>query len=368
VAWYALVALAIILFIAVPGGLRTSDGLQLVFATVLTVLPAPLLRRWPLPALVLIMAISFTATAALRVHDIAYLPVLAADLAVAFIAATRSGRISIVAAAMALVAQIAAGLSDISRSHASSRPIPFAVVAIVAAWVIGYSIRERRMHADALRVQESAQAATAERLRIARELHDMIAHSIAIIAIQAGVGSRVMETQPVEARNALDIIETTSRETLAGLRRTLGTLRRADSGPGSDPAPLEPAPGLADLDRLAASTLDAGVRVDVRWRGQRRPIPADIDLSAYRIIQEALTNVVRHADTGACQVTVDYRDDDLLIEVTDRGRGGGELGTGFGIVGMRERVGLLHGDLTAEPRLEGGFRVAARLPMPATLR
>src|SRR5207247_10820514 len=146
------------------------------------------------------------------------------------------------------------------------------------------------------RPQAKLQAATAERLRIARELHDMIAHGIGVIAIQAGVGSRVIDTQPAEVRNALTAIEATSRETLAGLRRMLGVLRRAEPGspgspgrPGPGHGPPEPAPGLADLGRLAATTAEAGVRVELRWLGERRPLPADIDLSAFRIIQEAVT-------------------------------------------------------------------------------
>ena len=110
--------------------------------------------------------------------------------------------------------------------------------------------------------------------------------------------------------------------------------------------------------------MGAGVRVEVRWRGQRRPLPADIDQSAFRIIQEAVTNVVRHAGTGHCQVIIDQQDDQVAIEVTDDGRGGAAEGAGYGITGMRERAGLLHGQLSAGPRPEGGFRVAARLPLP----
>ncbi|GGZ61953.1 hypothetical protein GCM10010371_21680 [Streptomyces subrutilus] len=228
--------------------------------------------------------------------------------------------------------------------------------------------RERREHAVALRSQEVAEAVTAERLRIARELHDVVAHSIGIIAIQAGVGSRVIQTRPAEAREALRAIETTSRETLSGLRRTLVSLRRAERGAtASEPSPLAPSPGLADVERLAAATADAGVRVDVRRGGEQRPVPTDIDLSAYRIVQESLTNVVRHAATERCRVAIDYRDGELLVEVVDDGRGttGDGSAHGFGIIGMRERVGLVGGRLTAGPRPEGGFRVAARLPLPA---
>jgi signal transduction histidine kinase len=149
-------------------------------------------------------------------------------------------------------------------------------------------------------------------------------------------------------------------------------LRRAELeplGPGAEQAPLGPAPGLADLEQLAAVTADAGVRVDVEWLGSREPLPADIDLSAFRIIQEAVTNVVRHAGTGRCLVWIDRQDGQLSIEVTDGGRGApvsknSPAGTGYGITGMRERAALLGGDLQAGPRPGGGFRVAARLPVP----
>jgi len=235
------------------------------------------------------------------------------------------------------------------------------VLSVLAAWLAGASVRERREHAVALRAQSAAQAVTAERLRIARELHDMVAHSIGIIAIQAGVGARVINTQPAEARNALDAIEATSRETLSGLRRMLTALRE------SEHAPLEPTPGLADVERLAALTGDAGVRVDVRWLGERRPLPPDVDLAAYRTIQEALTNVVRHAGTDRARVLIELGEDEVSVEITDGGRGDtGNLG--FGLIGMRERVGLLHGQLAAGPGPHGGFRRAARVPIPASVR
>ena len=235
----------------------------------------------------------------------------------------------------------------------------------IIAWLIGHSIRQAQARAELVRAQAAAQAAMAERLRIARELHDMVAHSIGIIAIQAGSGRRVFDARPDEARDALAAIEATSRETLSGLRRMVTGLRRAEPEPGPGQAPLGPAPGLADIDRLAATTRDAGVQVEVDWRGSREPLPADIDLSAFRIIQEAVTNVVRHAGTGQCQVLIDQQDGQLSIEVTDSGRGGSTAGTGYGITGMRERAALLGGDFSAGPRPGGGFRVAARLPVPA---
>ncbi len=236
------------------------------------------------------------------------------------------------------------------------------------AWLIGNSIRQAQARTELVRAQATAQTAMAERLRIARELHDIVAHSIGVIAIQAGSGRSVFDARPAEARDALATIEATSRETLSGLRRMMTGLRRAEPGSGPGQAPLGPAPGLADIDRLAAMTLDAGVQVEVEWLGSREPLPADIDLSAFRIIQEAITNVVRHAGTDRCLVWIDQQDGYLSIEVTDSGRGGSTTGTSYGITGMRERAALLGGDFSAGPRPGGGFRVAARLPVPAPAR
>jgi signal transduction histidine kinase len=338
------------------------------------VVSAGLLRRWPLLALALLVAIPVVASAmdAMRLGlGLLVLFYAAAGIEVCFIAATRPRRISLAATLMVF------GVPATFVAEGLEMPVQLDVLVLlttVIAWLAGQSVRQAAVQAEARRAQAQAQAAVTERLRIARELHDMVAHSIGIIAIQAGVGRRVIETQPAEARNALTAIEATSRETLAGLRQMLGVLRRAEPGPGR--GPLESAPGLADLGRLAATTRDAGVRVELRWLGPRRPLPADIDLSAFRIIQEAVTNVIRHAGTGQCRVTVDCREEELGIEVTDEGRGGapptegpGERGAieggGFGIDGMRERARLLGGELTAGPRAGGGFRVAARLPVPA---
>src|ERR1700735_1681740 len=265
----------------------------------------------------------------------------------------------------------AAARTEPVRVSAGAPPCPVAVpLFTIIAWLIGHSIRQAQARTELVRVQAAAQAAMEERLRIARELHDMGAHRIGIIAIQAGSGRSVFDARPGEAREALAAIEATSRETLSGLRRMVTGLRRAGPEPGSWLAPLGPAPGLADIDRLAATALDAGVRVevDVDWRGSREPLPPDIDLSAFRIIQEAVTNVVRHAGTDRCKVCIGQQDGQLSIEVTDSGHGGSTAGTGYGITGMRERAALLGGDFSAGPRPGGGFRVAARLPVPAPAR
>ena len=284
----------------------------------------------------------------------------AAGIAICYVAVTRPLRIS--ATGLAVVGAVllipGPGGTDLAQLRAG-----VAVVTVIA-WLIGHSIRQARARTDLLR----AQTVMAERLRIARELHDIVAHSIGIIAIQAGAGRRVFDARPAEARDALAAIEATSRETLSGLRRMVTGLRLAEPGPGPGQAPLGPAPGLAGIERLAAMTLEAGVKVEVDWRGSREPLPADIDLSAFRIIQEAVTNVVRHAGTGQCRVLIDQQDGYLSIEVTDSGRGGSVAGTGYGITGMRERAALLGGDFSAGPRPGGGFRVAARLPVPAPAR
>jgi signal transduction histidine kinase len=341
---------------------------------------ALLLRRWPLAALaatlggsVVSMLLEPRPSYALVVYA------CVVGLEVCYIAATRSHRVSVPGAAMAAagllipllavpaLAPLRGGSLGGSAIHLVTIVVP---VFVIIAWLIGHSTRQAHGRAEQARIQAAAQAAMEERLRIARELHDMVAHSVGIIAIQAGSGRSVFDARPGEARDALAAIEATSRETLSGLRRMVTGLRRAEPEPGSWLAPLGPVPGLADIDRLAATALDAGVRVevDVDWRGSREPLPADIDLSAFRIVQEAVTNVVRHARTDQCRVSIGQQDGQLSIEVTDSGRGGSAAGTGYGITGMRERAVLLGGDFSAGPRPGGGFRVAARLPVPTAAR
>jgi signal transduction histidine kinase len=335
-----------------------------------------LLLRRPLLALGLglagLVASAFTAGS----WELSYVEVLVVDAVVLYVVASWPRRVAALATAMALGTQLALIVIEPGEPSALPVPTPFVVLAVVTAWAIGSSIAQQRRHTEALRAQATVQAVTAERLRIARELHDLISHSIGSIAIQAGVGCRVIETQPAEARKALAAIEATSRETLAGLRRTLGALRRSEPepGPGLGLGPgsalglglgatlVDPSPGLHDLDRLAESLLDAGVRVEIRRLGEPRPLAPDVDLAAFRIIQESVTNVARHAGTPTCRVTVTHGDTEVAIEVDDEGRGGGVDETGFGIVGMRERAELLGGHFDAGPRPQGGFRVTARLP------
>ncbi|MEV0399347.1 sensor histidine kinase [Actinoallomurus sp. NPDC050550] len=327
------------------------------------------LRRIPLFALVMmlfgcVLVVVLAGPQHMGASRTPFLTFLVVDLALAYIVATRTSRVSTTAVVLSFVVQ-SLTIAGFSPGMDVTTNAEVAILAVTTAYVAGRLFRERREYAAALRSRAVADAVTAERLRIARELHDMVAHTIGIVALQAGAAKRVIDTQPARARDALGEVEMASRETLSGLRRMLGALRQAEA----EAAPLHEMPGLADVDRLAESTTAAGVRVDVRSRGERRPLPPDVDLSAYRIIQEAVTNVVRHADTRSCTVTIEYRDEDLTIEVTDGGRGHGAApGTGYGLVGMRERVTLLHGDFTAGPHPEGGFRVTARLPLPTGVK
>ncbi|MEV4513811.1 sensor histidine kinase [Dactylosporangium sp. NPDC049525] len=349
-------------------------GLRYALPLLVVVIPLVLLARRPVTALALMLTGCLIVAAFVWswefgfLRDVRYLQFITIDLTVGYIATHRRPRISIAAAVVAGLAEIGA----IAAGRMASAPsFTLAVVmAMLAAWLVGNRNRERRANAEAVRAQEASRAITAERLRIARELHDMVAHSIGIIAIQAGMGARVIDARPDEARNALRAIETTSRATLAGLRRAVGALRGNETAGGQHAPPLEPLPGLVDLDRLVAATADAGVTVDVCWQGARRPLPPDLDLAAFRIIQEAVTNVVRHAGTDACQVTIGHGADELTVEIMDQGAGTG-TGTvaagGFGLIGMRERATLLRGDFTAGPHPGGGYRVAARLPLPATV-
>ena len=298
------------------------------------------------------------------------------------------------------------------------------ILCVVVAWSLGYIVRQRRRYALGMQEEAASKAVAVERLRIARELHDVVAHSMSVIAVQAGYGQYVIDSQPADAKDALGAIQATSREALEEMRRMLGALRYADETcstaggdagvagaatgvaglfrPGPSPehpeppacqdgrarAPLSPAPGLGDLDRLIARTAGAGVRAEVHRLGTPRDLPGSIELSAYRIIQEALTNVVKHAHASRCSVLLDYGEQELTIEVTDGGAGvpapamamaGGPLaaglagaglagaglpGAGHGLIGMRERVSLLGGEFTAGPLPGYGFQVIARIPLP----
>jgi signal transduction histidine kinase len=248
---------------------------------------------------------------------------------------------------------------------------------LIAAWFVGDSVAAQRCYAAGLAAQadreraaeaeRARQQVSAERVRIARELHDVVAHSLAVITVQAGVGRRLMAKHPEEASSALDSIETIGRTAQDELRVVLGLLRDVETAV----ADLEPAPKLAGLAELAETVRVSGTAVDLRVSGTERPLSPALELSIYRVVQEALTNVVKHAPGARVTVGLAFSAAQVRLEVADDGgpaggRGGGlerPARPGHGIVGMRERIAAFGGWLVAEPVAGRGFRVIAEVPV-----
>ncbi|MCT9091329.1 sensor histidine kinase [Streptomyces sp. ASQP_92] len=252
-------------------------------------------------------------------------------------------------------------------------------VPFVLAWVLGDSMRTRKAYfaqleerASRLEREREAQAkvaVAAERARIARELHDVVAHNVSVMVVQADGAAYVMDTSPEQARTALETISTTGRQALAEMRRLLGVLR---TGEHQEAGEYVPQPDVQQIEDLVETVRGAGLTVDFKIEGTPRPLPSGVELTAYRIVQEALTNTRKHGgpDAGA-SVRLVYFDDGLGLLVEDDGRGaahevyedGGADGQGHGLIGMRERIGMVGGTLDAGPRPGGGFRISALLPL-----
>jgi signal transduction histidine kinase len=342
------------------------------------VLPAAARRRWPRTALALVVAggaavaaLSFSPNPPLAAGFVLYLiPLWFARRGARWLLA---GSLLVTAAGDIAFGLARHGVYRPGGTRAAAGLLLESGLLLVGAWLFGYLARLRRAYSAGLREQagqqareqlaEARRANSEERLRIARELHDVVAHSMSVIAVQAGVANYVAGTRPEEAARALSSIEETSRGALREMRALLGVLRNEET-PG---AGLVPAPGLAGLKALADRTAEVGVRVDLDIHGDWPPLPAGLDLAAYRVIQEAITNVIKHAATDRCRVAVGYADQSLNLEITDNGIGAAPgtpaPGTGHGITGMRERVGMYGGEFGAAPRPEGGFRVSARFPL-----
>lgn len=244
----------------------------------------------------------------------------------------------------------------------------FQSVVLLLVWSVGYILGGRLQRAEALArraaelEQERNRAISEERARLARELHDIVAHSVSMIAVQAEAGETLLEDDPERAAAAFRSIQAASRQSLTELRRLLGLLREADS-----PAALAPQPGLAEIGRLVEGVRAAGLTVELTIVGEPSALDPGVDLSAYRVVQEALTNALRHAGPARARVRISYLPGALEVEVADDGHGGGEPAgagaDGQGLVGMRERVALYGGEFLAGRRSEGGFAVRARLPL-----
>jgi signal transduction histidine kinase len=320
-------------------------------------------RRAPLAVLAVAIATTVVANAAV-VLDAATTPAVALVVAAYSVGAHTHGlRAAIgVAGVTALIAANAA-------AQFSAGDLLFIAMILGGAWLAGRAIRYRRERERVLERltvdlererEEKARAAVAEeRVRIARELHDVVAHAISVIVLQARGGRRSLATDPQETREALDTIEATGSAALAEMRRLLGILRRDD-----EEIALAPQPSLRHLDALAAQVREAGLPVELSIQGEPVELSPGVDLSAYRIVQEALTNVLKHAGPAIARVVVRYADHDLELEIADTGVGAGpDDGGRHGLVGMRERVSLYGGKVEAGPRDGGGFAIRARLPL-----
>jgi signal transduction histidine kinase len=248
--------------------------------------------------------------------------------------------------------------------HYSGTDVPWVGALVLTPGVLGiaFGARTRSLQrAEARTAQlelEQREAVVAERARIARELHDVIAHSVSVMTVQAGAAEEMLKRDPERALEPVRAVQETGRQALVEMKRLVGMLREEDDEIG-----LAPQPGLADLDRLVAQVRDAGLPVEVRIEGEPRPLPLGVDLSAYRVVQEALTNALKHAGRATATVTLRYGASDVTIEVADDGAGAGKKSGGHGLIGMRERIGVFGGTFAAGPRDTGGFAVSARLPI-----
>jgi signal transduction histidine kinase len=367
-----------LVLIGAPGA---ASAPALVF---LAVEPLPLLARRVAPRTVLACIVAADVVFAV-VHGSA-LAVGPSVVVAAYTVGTRMHRRDALPALALTLAGLAVqfGVSDDLGGPAD---LVGAVIVVLAAWWLGDTLRTRREYAATLeartreleirthelevaREELAGRAVVDERLRIARELHDIVAHSMGVVVVQAMVADAVIADDPAQARRAVAAIRDTGRSTLDELRGLLGALRSNDDG-------TSPLPGLADLEGLIDQMARAGLRVAVDVRGERRAVPKTVDLAAYRVVQESLTNALRHAAGASVRVEVEYGPDYVEVRVTDDGGVSTEVdappdapstvalttGTGNGLAGMAERVALFGGEFSAGPRADGGFAVTAHLPV-----
>jgi signal transduction histidine kinase len=326
-------------------------------------------RRFPVAAPVATVAV-VALQAAIWDHSVSY---SFGVYMVVLIAASQFGLLGLTRAGLGGGILILAAIAFVVVRDPDGDPADIAFVASIAtiAWLIGFAYHERNRRtaelteraerAERARETEARAAAAEERARIAREMHDVVAHSLSVMVVQAEAAEAMLDADPARARRPLAAVQRTGRDALTELRRMLGVLRElADDG-----AELAPQPGLAGLGALVDDVRQAGLPVRVRVEGEERPLPPGIDLSAYRIVQEGLTNALKHAGPASAEVVVRYGERELELEVRDdgRGRASGANGGGHGLVGMRERVAIYGGELRAGPRPEGGFALVARLPL-----
>ncbi|MBV9207966.1 MAG: sensor histidine kinase [Actinobacteria bacterium] len=321
-------------------------------------------RRWPVAVLGVSVAAATIYTLLGYVNGAA----LVAPMIALYTVAAQSGvRRAVVCGlgTLAVLGLASIAVNPLGRFGGGVVILPFMTAVVVVA---GIAVANRRAYVDSIRdraEQDARRRLDEERLRIARELHDVVAHTMATINVQAGVAAHVLSTRPEAAAESLQAIKTASKQGLRELRAILNVLRQAD-----DADPTQPAPGTAQLEALVDGARRAGLETTLTVTGTPVPLPAAVDLAAYRIVQESLTNAIRHAGPATAAVSLSYHGDELRIDVTDTGRGPaadtGQSG-GHGLAGMRERAATVGGAVDTGPGASGGFRVAARLPLGGQL-
>jgi signal transduction histidine kinase len=362
-------AAALALAAAATAGLRELAELTAVprpvvlILVLLSVLPAAVRRLWPRTVLAVV---TLTSAAVLALSSGTPAPQLAVGF-VLYLIPSRfprrqalwllSGTFAALVVGLAVFAATRHGGPQVGGGRAALVSLEENALVLGGSWVIGYLVVQQHAYTQA----RAQRAEREDRIRIARELHDVVAHGLSLIAVQAGVANWVVESQPAEAARALASIEEISRGALREMRALLGVLRvEGDPDTGPD---LAPAHGLADLNELADRVTAAGITVALDVRGTPTAIPPGLDLAAYRVIQEAATNVIKHSGANSCQVIVSYETDVLAVQVTDDGHATTGSTGGHGMKGMRERVAMYGGTFEAGPLPVGGFGVTARFPL-----
>jgi signal transduction histidine kinase len=332
-------------------------------------IPLPLLarRRFPFGALVMVpAAVIVAALLDDRFVPASFVTFLAGCATVFLMALLPDWRQALAGLAIVIGAHAVVNHQD---PRGSGGNFLFGVVVFGTVWVVGFLLRRKFEEGEEAKAraeraererEERARAAVAEeRARIARELHDVVGHSVSVMTVQASGVRRLLLPEQQREREALLVVEQTGREALAEMRRMVGVLRRPEEGPA-----LAPQPSLEHVDRLVDQAREAGLPVELRIQGDAIKLPAGVDLTAYRLVQEGLTNTLKHAQATQADVLVAYRDGEIEVTVSDNGKGvGNGDGGGHGLVGMRERVSVYGGELDAGPQPHGGYRLRARLPL-----
>ncbi|MGW2253365.1 sensor histidine kinase [Kitasatospora sp. NPDC001660] len=381
--WAFDVALALFLasvaarYVTTAGGPKEPDWSGLMPLVPLVPLPLALRRRYPLAVLWTVLPPALLVRH--QSEDIAYaagvVVIIAAYSVAAYGRRRAAGLASLPVAATALVVVF----DDAKLPHFPNGVV--AVLLLVPVFAVAYELRmwrrrvaeghERLSALEQERLAALQRAVEHERARIARELHDVVTHNVSMMTIQAGAARKILDTAPDRAREAMAAVETGGRAAMTELRHVMGLLT-IDSATGDDPAAtadLSPQPGLGRLDALVEGVRQAGLTVGLTVTGERRAVPPGVELAAYRVVQEALTNTVKHAGGAAAEVTVEYARGHLRVEVTDTGgrpTGAATTGNGRGLIGLRERLAVYGGTLHTGTRPHGGYRVKALIPLESS--